>query len=87
MSADPFGARIPANNAVSIVSPTAKMYGSGVIRSKRKRKNEVIDERSVRGLNSDEVERAPEFGATFGAGIGNKVKPISANVNGGRSRH
>jgi hypothetical protein len=87
MSADPFGARIPANSAVSIVSPTAKMYGSGVIRSKRKRKNEVIDERSVRGLNSDAVERAPEFGPTFGAGIGNKVKRMSANVNGGRSRH
>jgi len=56
MSADPFGARIPANSAVIIVSATAKMYGSGVIRSKRKRKNEVIDDRSVRGLDSDEVE-------------------------------
>jgi hypothetical protein len=48
-SADPFGAKIAANSAVSIVRTTAKIYGSGVIRSKRKRKNEVIFERSVRG--------------------------------------
>ncbi len=82
MSADPFGARIPANSAVSIVSATAKMYGSGVIRSKRKRKNEVTDERRVRGLDSDEVERAPEFGATFGVGIGTNVKRMLATVNG-----
>jgi hypothetical protein len=84
MSADPFGARIPANSAVSIVSATAKMYGSGVIRSKRKRKNEVTDERRVRGLDSDEVERAPEFGATFGVGIGTNVKRMLATVNGRR---
>ena len=82
MSADPFGASIAANSAVSIVSATAKIYGSGVIRSKRKRKNEVTDERSVRDLGSDEVERAPEFGATFGVGIQTNVKRMSANVNG-----
>ena len=73
MSAEPFGAKIPANKAVIIVSTIAKIYGSGVIRSKRKRKNEVIVDRSVRGWDSDEVERAPEFGVTFGVGIGTNV--------------
>ena len=68
-SGDPFGAKIQANSAVNIVSATAKMYGSGVIRSKRKRKNEVIVERIVRGPESDEVPREPEFGATLGVGI------------------
>jgi len=49
-STDPFGANIAANNAVMIVSPIAKMYGSGVIRSNRYRKNEVRLESTVRRL-------------------------------------
>ena len=69
-SAVPFGAKTPANSEVSIVSATAKIYGSGVIRSKRNRKKEVIVERRVRGFDADEAEPAPEFGLTYGVAIG-----------------
>jgi hypothetical protein len=70
VSADPLGAKIPAKSAVSIVSATAKTYGSGVIRSNRNRKKEVTFERGVRGFDGDEVEFAPEFGLTFAVAIG-----------------
>src|ERR1700693_5604581 len=60
ISAEPFGAKTPANSAVRMVSATANIYGSGVICSKRKRKNEVIVESSVRRFVCEAVERAPE---------------------------
>ena len=53
-----------------------------MIRSKRKRKNEVIDERIVRGLDPSESEGSSALGATFGRDIRSNVKRISANVNG-----
>ena len=68
-SAEPFGANIAANNAVRIVSTTAKMYGSGVIRSNRKRKNEVTLESGVRRLCCAKLESSPAFGEALGMGI------------------
>src|ERR1700730_627871 len=85
-SGDPFGAKIQANSAVNIVSATAKMYGSGVIRSKSQRKNEVIVERSVRGLESDEVAREPEFGGTLGVGIETNVSECQRTSTDSRLR-
>jgi hypothetical protein len=68
-SAEPFGANIAANNPVSIVSAIAKIYGSGVIRSNTKRKNEVTLESSVRRLGCDELACAPAFEEASGMGI------------------
>src|ERR1700676_4396215 len=81
-SGDPFGAKIQAKSAVNIVSATAKMYGSGGIRSKRKRKNEVIFERSVRRPEPVELPREPEFGATLGVGISTKVSECQRTSTG-----
>src|ERR1700675_3860336 len=73
-SVEPLGAKIPANSAVSIVSATAKTYGSGVIRSKRNRKREVTCARGGRGFAGDEVESAPEFELTFRVSIAFKLE-------------
>ena len=69
VSIDPRGAKTPAKSAVSMVSATAKTYGSGVIRSKKKRKRKVTFESGVRESDGDALESAPEFGLTFGVAI------------------
>jgi hypothetical protein len=56
-----------------MVSATAKTYGSGVIRSKRKRKREVTFESGVREFDGDKFESGPEFGLTFGVAIGSDL--------------
>jgi hypothetical protein len=59
-----------------MVSATAKTYGSGVIRSKRKRKREVIFESGVREFDGDKLEVGPEFGLTFGVPIGSDPNEV-----------